>query len=412
MNFIIETKTLKKVLKNLNLFIEKKPIIKALGEFKVIADNEKQEVTFFATNLERGITITEKTIVQHEGIVLIKFKPFANFIKTLKTPQVILDITREELKVNGINLGNLAERDYNEFPENFPTGIGMIEQGFETKEIFPVLEKMIKGGIWNQKINTHTGGREILNHINFKVNEYNLLEITVCGGNFLMNRKKLPLIEKDTRLNYEFNLDPYTMKVVYEIAKREEEVSFFAKYETESKDNWNSVIFKTGNTEIFCRKEQGKYPNYDIILQGRREYGDERFSYGIDTEKMLQICNILNSQNNVKERDYPSQNEDYNLIKTKNTEGELTVTDRYGNNLYYSQKIYNTSDFIFWFSPFLLEGILKIIGSDLVYLSYYGYDKNETEYNLSNQHLPFFLEDKTNSYNITYVIMPVRIKSE
>jgi DNA polymerase III subunit beta len=241
-----------KALVHINKAVSNRPNIPVLGN--VLISTEKGSIKLSSTNLEIGINATIGADVKEEGSVTVSAKLLSEFVSTLKSGKITIELKEKKLVVKSVD--NLAE--FFTIPaEDFPTV--PMSDGSPMLSIPAVdFSRALDLTIFSASTDN---SRPVLTGILMKITKRKLLMGSVDG--FRLSHKEMK-IESGPDSDYNEIVPAVSLsdvnKILKDMAEDEDMVEIY------SLESNNQILFKIGDVELVSRIIEGEFPNYKDIM--------------------------------------------------------------------------------------------------------------------------------------------------
>ncbi|OGL50060.1 MAG: DNA polymerase III subunit beta [Candidatus Schekmanbacteria bacterium RBG_13_48_7] len=373
MKINVKQNTLAKYLQMLQGIIERKHTIPILSN--ILIDATDKGFFLIATDLDVGMKIQCEAKIEENGSITIPGKRLNDIFRELPQGSEV------EIMVEGNNLVNISSgtslyrvvglpsEDYPSFPS------------FETIEFypFPVNEaiEMVSQTLFAASLDE---GRSVLNGVLMEVGK-DFLKMIATDGHRLSIRKK----ESKTKLNKQLNGESMIIprKALRELIK----ILADTQKECSIGFNENKIIFQTEIVQLFSRKIEGKFPNYNNVIP---KSNDKEFK--INKDVFISSIKRVSLMSDIKSRGvlFHLQN---NLLTMKSSNPEIgdgkedVVIDYKGEEI---DIMFNAN--------YIAEGLAVIPEKEVLIL-------------LGGKKSPALIKI-INSEDFTYIVMPMQLDQE
>lgn len=245
MKFNCSTESLRSALEIIGKSVDTNPTHPILNNF--LLELAGRRLTLSATNLESTIKHSIEVEVINEGSITIPARIFSNYVGFLNEEKVEVSVINDEVEIkSGKSKTKIKGLPASEFPI-----LPKIEKALSFKLPAKALEKAIRKTTFVCTVNNT---RPVLSGVYFKSNE-NELNIVSTDG-YRLSEKIIPLASKVE--NFEVIIPVRTLNEISKALTKVEEAEMII--------GENQVMFKAGDTELFSRIIEGKFPDYQVII--------------------------------------------------------------------------------------------------------------------------------------------------
>jgi DNA polymerase-3 subunit beta len=303
MKFTCLQSNLAKSLANVSRVVTSRPSLPVLAN--VLVEAEKGRVKFSATDLEIGINTWVGADVEEEGKTTVSAKMFFEFVNSMPSGKIDVELTRGQLIVKTENNEakfNVLPAD--EFPQ-VPGATGDALLNIPKESFVKALNRVVIAAATDES-------RPIFTGISFEGRD-NVLTLVGLDGFRLAKQ----VIDLSTSLSSDLDLI-IPAKALVEVTRSKDDSTEGDSDQKGSdsievyllKDK-NQVVFKVGDTEIVSRLIEGKFPNYKQVIptgyQTRAEMKLEEF------QSAVKIANIF-ARNDLNNKVVVNVDKDKNKI--------------------------------------------------------------------------------------------------
>lgn len=261
--------------------VSSKPGLPILANVLVETEDSKLKLT--ATDLELGVHTWIGAEVKEEGVITIPAKTFSEFVNTLPSEKVDLELDKQVLKVNTKN--NSAQ--FNTLPsDDFPK-VPTVDDG---KLLFSVDPEVISDAVNKVSIaSASDDSRPVLTGIKVEVDGKNLTMVSVDG--FRLARKFIEL-DKEAKDSMDLLIPARAMQELARVIS-----DLYEDGDGKKKDlvevyllkGKNQVVFRYKEVDLTSRLIDGQFPEYKQIIPTGYQTKIE-----MDTEEFRNSVKIVN----------------------------------------------------------------------------------------------------------------------
>jgi DNA polymerase III subunit beta len=252
MRIKVNQNNLSKYLQMLQGVIERKHTIPILSN--ILVESTKDHVFLIATDLDIGIRTQCAAEVLEEGNVTIPGKRLSEIFKEL-TPGIDIELKSEPNNLvqisGGPSLYRIVGLPADDYP-SFPSFTDVQFHPLPTNESIEMISQTLFSSSGDE-------GRSVLNGVLLEIGD-DLLRLVATDGHRLALRKKSIKTSLNEKMTGESMIIP--RKALRELVKILTDIQ---------KDcaigfSENKLIFQTENVQLFSRKIDGKFPNYNHVI--------------------------------------------------------------------------------------------------------------------------------------------------